>query len=150
MNYEEYYEIFCGYKKIKNDLRKIQNDIENVLNCLISITTKIKDDVVSKNSSEDKILIYMAKKLDLESIAKYVEELLKIKTEQLQNAERELRRSKDLPDIIYVKYFIDHMKVRDISKDLNFARSYIYDILSIIKHQTYEIRTKLDKSGHLA
>ena len=150
MDYKEYYEIYCDYKKAKNDLHKLQNDIADIISCLISTTSKMKDDVSKGNNTNDKILQLTAKKIELESQEELQKELLITREKQKNDAELELRKSKDLKDIIYVKFYIDHVRVKEISRQLSFARSYIYDILTIIKNYINEFdknikkRTKVD------
>ena len=137
MDYKEYYEIYYNYKKAKNDLHKLENKIADVISSLISTTSKMRDDVNKGSNSNDKMLQLTAKKIELESQLKLAKDLLKIRTEQKNNAEMELRKSKDLKDIIYIKYFIDHIRPIDIAKDLEFARSYIYNLLAEIKAYIY-------------
>lgn len=145
MNYEEYYEIYYNYKKAKNDLHKLQNNIVDIIGCLMSTTSKIKDDINTCNNGNDKILNLTAKKIELENQEKLAKDLLKVRVEQKKDAEIELRKSGDLKDIVYVKYFIDHIKPKEISKQLNFARSYIYNLLAELKTYIYEYDKKHKK-----
>ena len=103
MNYKEYYEVYYNYRRTKNDLHKLQNDLADVISCLISTTSKIKDDVGKNSSINDKILTLTAKKIELEGQEELAKDLLKIRMEQKNNAELELRKSTDLKDIIYDK-----------------------------------------------
>ncbi len=145
MDYKEYYEIYYNYKQVKNDLHKLQNNIADVISCLISTTSKMRDDVSKSSNTNDKILTLTAKKIELESQEQLAKDLLKIRTEQKNDAEFELRKSTDLKDIVYVKYYIDHIRPKEISKTLNFARSYIYNLLGDIRAFIYEYDKKHKK-----
>ena len=145
MDYKEYYETYYNYRQAKNDLHKLQNNIADVISCLISTTSKMKDDVSKSSNTNDKILTLTAKKIELESQEQLAKDLLKIRTEQKNDAEFELRKSTDLKDIVYVKYYIDHIRPKEISKTLNFARSYIYNLLGDIRAFIYEYDKKHKK-----
>ncbi len=145
MDYKEYYETYYNYRQAKNDLHKLQNNIADVISCLISTTSKMKDDVSKSSNTNDKILTLTAKKIELESQEQLAKDLLKIRTEQKNDAEFELRKSTDLKDVVYVKYYIDHIRPKEISKTLNFARSYIYNLLGDIRAFIYEYDKKHKK-----
>lgn len=145
MNYKEYYVIYYNYKKAKNDLHKLQNQIADVISCLMSTTSHIKDDVNLSNNNNDKMLQLTAKKIELESQKDLAKKLLILRLEQKNDAEIELRKSKDLKDRIYVMFFIEHLKPKDISQQLSFARSYIYNLLAEIKTYIYEYDKKHKK-----
>lgn len=151
MNYKEYYETYYNYRQAKNKLHKIQNEKADVINSMMSVVSQMKDVVNHSSNSNDKMLLLTGKKIDLEAQEKLAKGLLDVREEQRKEAEDELRKSKDLKDIIYVKYYIDHIRVKDIAKQLIFARSYIYNILTPIKDfiSSYDKKhKKVDKSGH--
>lgn len=145
MNYKEFYDIYFDYKQSKNNLKKIQNDLADIINEMLKITYQMKEDNSKKNTSNDKSLLLTAKKIELEQKRKLAIELCMLREKQKDDAEIELRKSVDLKDIIYVKYYIEHMRPTQISNELNFVRSYIYDILNIIKEEINKIKT--DKIG---
>ena len=145
MNYLEYYDIYCSYKKAKRDLFEIQNNIADAISSLLSITSQLKDDVISNSNVNDKIATLTAKKIELESQQELARDLLNVRTEQKNKAEIELRESINLKDIIYVKYYIDHKQPKEISKSLNFAKSYIYNLLNEIKFNIYQYDKKHKK-----
>ena len=61
--------------------------------------------------------------------------------------EKELKDSKETKDIIYYKYFIQHIKVKEISKDIAFAREYTYDLLKQIKSDIAKLEQELIKKN---
>ena len=145
MDYKEYYETYYNYKKAKNDLHKLENKIADVISSLMSTTSKMRADVSNGSNINDKMLQLTAKKMELESQEDLQVELLKTREKQKNDAESELRKSKDLKDIVYIKYFIDHIRPKEISKQLNFARSYIYNLLGEIKAYIFEYDKKHKK-----
>ena len=146
MDYKEYYEIYYNYRQAKTDLHKLENKIADVISCLISTTSRMKDDGSNKgNNTNDKMLQLTARKIELESQEDLQIELLRTREKQKYDAEMELRKSNDLKDIVYVKYYIDHIRPKEISKTLNFARSYIYNLLGDIRIFIYEYDKKHKK-----
>ncbi len=145
MDYKEYYETYYNYRQAKNDLHKLENNIADIISCLISTTSKMRDDVSKGSNTNDKMLQLTAKKIELESQEDLQVELLRTREKQKNDAESELRKSKDLKDIVYVKYYIDHIRPKEISRQLNFARSYIYNLLGEIKSFIYEYDKKHKK-----
>ena len=145
MDYKEYYETYYNYRQAKNDLHKLENNIADIISCLISTTSKMRDDVSRVSNTNDKMLQLTAKKIELESQEDLQVELLRTREKQKNDAESELRKSKDLKDIVYVKYYIDHIRPKEISKQLNFARSCIYNLLGEIKAYIYEYDKKHKK-----
>ena len=133
MNYKEYYETYYNYKQAKNKLHKIQNDKADIINSMMSIVSQMRDISVHSSNSNDKMLSLTAKKIDLEAQEELAKNLLELRKEIMRDAEVELRKSKDLKDLIYIKYYLEHIRAKELSRQLNFARSYIYNILGIIK-----------------
>ena len=137
MNYKEYYETYYNYRKAKNKLHKLQNDIADIINSLLSVTSQMKEVVTNGSGENDKMLELTAKKIELESQLVLAKELLEVREIQKKEDEIELRKNaketKDAKDNIYIKYFIDHIKPKDISSQLSYSTSYVYDILAQIR-----------------
>lgn len=137
MDYKEYYETYYNYRKAKNKLHRIQNDIADVINAMLSVTAKMKDDIGRGSNTNDKMLSLTAKKIDLEGQEVIAKELLSVREKQKNDAEKEFRdnasKTKDVKDVIYIKYFIDHIKPKTISSQLAYSTSYVYDILNQIR-----------------
>ena len=142
MDYKEYHEIYYKFRQSKNDLKKIQNKIEDIIIKLISINSEIKDTISDKNEYNDRLLELTAKKLDLEIEEKKIKELVFRRKKAKEEAEIELRNSKNEKDIIYTKYYIDHLKVRDIAILISYTREYTYDLLNKIRNEKRKIEKK--------
>lgn len=151
MDYKEYYKTYYNYRDAKNKLHKIQNDIAEVINNMLSITAQMKDDVGSSNSHNDKMLSLTAKKIDLEGQEKLAKELLIRMTRQKEEDEEELitnaTKSHDTISIIYIKYYIDHIKPKDIASQMAYSLSYIYDVLGQIKQYIHDYNAQKRKKA---
>lgn len=143
MNYQEYYKTYYNFKKAKNKLHKIQNDLADVINTLLSVSSQMKNDVAHNNSYNDKILELTVKKVDLEAREELTKELLAVREKQKNEAENELRKSANNKDMIYVRYFIEHLKPKEISIELSYAREYTYDLLKVIREDISKIDKEL-------
>lgn len=133
MDYKEYYKTYYNYRQATNKLHKIQNDLADVINALLSVSAQLKDVVTSGGGSNNKILDLTMKKVDLEAKEPLAKELVAVREKQKNDAEKELRKSKENKDVIYYKYFIDHIKVKEISEQIPLAREYTYDLLKQIR-----------------
>ncbi len=145
MNYIDYYETYYNYRQAKNDLHNLQNEIADIINCLISTTSKMSDEIGSGSKANDKMLQLTAKKIELESKEELVKALLIVRTNQKNDAEEELRKSKELKDQVYLLYYLDHIRPREIAQKLNFVTSYIYNLLGEIKEDIYNYDKKHKK-----
>ena len=145
MNYIEYHKNYFKFIQAKNKLHKIQDKIEDIMLKMISATSQIKDTITDNKNTSDKMLELTSKKIDLENEEKIQLELLaRIRTIK-DNAEIELRNSKDEKDKIYYKYFIDHVKIKDIAIQIGYTREYTYELLSQIKKDKFEVEEKIRK-----
>ena len=66
--------------------------------------------------------------------------VLEAKRELLDLAEAELRKSRNIYDLIYTKKWVDHKRLKDIYRELdlmgmNYSRSHIYVVINRIKAQ---------------
>lgn len=137
MNYKEYYETYYNYRQAKNKLHKIQNDIADTISAMLSVTSQMKEDNTKGSTSNDKLLLLTAKKIDLEGKEVLAMELFKMREKQKNDAEKELRKNveivKDIKDTIYLNYYIDHIKAKQIVSKMNYSVSYIYSIITEIR-----------------
>lgn len=145
MNYKEYYKTYYNYRQAQNKLQKIHNELADTINALLSVSSEIKENPTFSNSYNDKMMNLTLKKVDLEAQLPLAKELLHIREKQKKEDEQELRKSNDVKDIIYVKKYIDHIKVKDISIQIAYAREYTYELLKNIRKDIFELEKELDK-----
>lgn len=87
------------------------------------------------NKTEDYIIEVESK--HLKKRAEDAERVLHLKKELLDLKEGELRKSKDVYDLIYAGKYVDHKKVSEIIRDLDFkgicySTGHVYEILKRI------------------
>lgn len=145
MDYKEYYKSYYNYRKAKNDIIRIEDSIADIINALLSISTTYKETNSSSNTCSDKVSKLTVEKVYLEGQAKLAKELLAIRENQKNEDEIELRKSKDNKDIIYFKYYIDHLKVREIAKQIPLAREYTHALLKEIRKEIAKLDEELRK-----
>ena len=119
MNYKKYFVTYYNYKQAKIKLQNIQNEIADIISSMLSTTSQMREVVNSNKSSNDKMMELTTRKIELDSKEELAKELLGVYNRQMLDAEKELKDSKETKDIIYYKYFIQHIKVKEISKALS-------------------------------
>jgi hypothetical protein len=68
------------------------------------------------------------------------EAIIEAKKQLLDIAEEQLRKSRDIYDLIYTKKWVDHKRPKDIYRELDFmgmsySRSHIYVVIKRIRQQ---------------
>lgn len=141
--YKEYHK--CWYKMIlaKKNLENTQNKIENILLELSKITVQIKDINVNENTTSDKLTNLIATKIELEKVSKYQKELVDSSQERLNQKLKELQNSVDSNDIIYFLKFVSKYKVKEIKRFVYFSSSYIYELISKMRHELKQIEREV-------
>ena len=114
MNYKKYFVTYYNYKQAKIKLQNIQNEIADIISAMLSTTSQMREVVNSNKSSNDKMMELTTRKIELDSKEELAKELLGVYNRQMLDAEKELKDSKETKDIIYYKYFIQHIKVKEI------------------------------------
>lgn len=145
--YRDYFKAYYNYKQANEELNKIQNEIVDIINCMLSTTSTIKEVATSTKSTNDKLTELTARKIELEEQQCLKIKILDIRVEQLRDTEKQLRNSKETKDIIYYKYFIQHLKVIDIAKSINFVSGYVYQLLREIKEDTSKIEKEIKEKN---
>lgn len=90
------------------------------------------------NAFDDYLIAKDEKRID-ERLAE-VKSLLDDRKVLLDLKEKELRRSKDTIDKIYVRRFLDHAKVNRIASQIGYSESQVYRILNIISESVKHAR----------
>ena len=148
MDYKEYHKTYYNFKRVKNKLHRIEDELADVINALLSVTSQIKDVVSFGGFANDKMLSLTTRKDELEQQEQLARDLLRVREKQNIDAEKELRKSKDSKDIIYYRYFIDHIKVKDISKEIPLAREYTYELLKQIRADISKIEQDIREKNN--
>ena len=88
----------------------------------------------------------IASKIDLEEVIKYQIVLFDSRKERAEEKLEELKKSKDLDDIIYLLKFVSIFKTKEVSKFISYTREYTYDLISKIRSQMKQIEKEIDDS----
>ena len=144
--YVEYHK--CWYLMIlaKRDLEKLQSKKDNILSELAKTAAELKDVASSGNQTSDKMGNLIASKIDLEEVIKYQIVLFDSRKERAEEKLEELKKSKDLDDIIYLLKFVSRFKTKEVSKVISYTREYTYDLISKIRSQMKQIEKEIDDS----
>lgn len=144
--YVEYHK--CWYLMIlaKRDLEKLQSKKDNILSELAKTAAELKDVTSSGNQTSDKMGNLIASKIDLEEVIKYQIVLFDSRKERTEEKLEELKKSKDLDDIIYLLKFVSRFKTKEVSKVISYTREYTYDLISKIRSQMKQVEKEIDDS----
>jgi len=144
--YVEYHK--CWYLMIlaKRDIKKLQTKKDNILSELAKTAAELKDVTSSGNQTSDKMGNLIASKIDLEEVIKYQIVLFDSRKERAEEKLEELKKSKDLDDIIYLLKFVSRFKTKEVSKVISYTREYTYDLISKIRSQMKQIEKEIDDS----
>ena len=144
--YVEYHK--CWYLMIlaKRDLEKLQSKKDNILSELAKTAAELKDVTSSGNQTSDKMGNLIASKIDLEEVIKYQIVLFDFRKERAEEKLEELKKSKDLDDIIYLLKFVSRFKTKEVSKVISYTREYTYDLISKIRSQMKQVEKEIDDS----
>ena len=139
--------LYLDYESLKKQYLLAQDTFNAILlekEALFQMTQpkaiSIEEDKVSGGMPENQFDEYLIKKernrID-ERLAE-AKSLLNDREQLLSRKEKDLRASSDQEDIIYCCKILDGMKIRDISKMINYSEPQIYRILK-------EIRLKIER-----
>ena len=138
---------YIEHNKQYNEYVQAQNDLQDVLDEYMIVFQKTQPKVSygehtqgnPTNKVEEFVIEVERRRLykrmtDAKAVIDAKGELLKI-------AEEQLRKSKDIYDLIYTKKWVDKKRPKDIYRELdlmgmNYSRSQIYEIIKRIKAQT--------------
>ena len=139
-HYLEHNTRFCDYLLAKENLINITNEKDAVqarTEPKISYEERVSG--TPKNKTEEYVIEMERRQLN-RRIAE-AEAIIKAKKYLLDLAEEELRKSRDIYDLVYTKRWIDHKRPKDIYRELDlmgmgYSRSHIYEIIKRIKQTT--------------
>ena len=144
MKYLEYHKRYTEYRQSQDDLNDILNEwvlaFQRTQPKSMTYGDKVQRSVTG--SVLDDYVIELEDKRLRERI-KAAEEIMDVKARLLEISEKELRRSRDIYDIIYACKWIDGMKPKDIYRKIDlmgisYSESRIYEITRTIKRRIGE------------
>lgn len=134
--------VFIEYEKLKKQYDNMQNVCDSILREKEKYFTRTQPNAirydkvavtggVHENGFDEYLAECEKHKID-ERLNEAIN-ILHARGELLYLKEQELRASKDINDIIYVMYFLDHAKVVTIAMALCYSQSQTYKIIDKIK-----------------
>jgi hypothetical protein len=140
MYYLEHNKRYCDYLQAQSDLNEVLEEY-----MIVFQRTQPKGNYSErisgspKNKTEEYVI-----ELDRRQLNRRIADaklIIQAKKDLLDMAEEQLRKSKDIYDVIYTKKFVDKKRPKDIYRELdlmgmNYSRSHIYEIIKRIRQTT--------------
>ena len=140
MYYLEHNKRYCDYLQAQRDLNEVLEEY-----MIVFQRTQPKGNYIErisgspKNKTEEYVI-----ELDRRQLNRRIADaklIIQAKKDLLDMAEEQLRKSKDIYDLIYTKKFVDRKRPKDIYRELdlmgmNYSRSHIYEIIKRIRLTT--------------
>lgn len=140
MYYLEHNKRYCDYLQAQRDLNEVLEEY-----MIVFQRTQPKGNYSErisgspKNKTEEYVI-----ELDRRQLNRRIADaklIIQAKKDLLDMAEEQLRKSKDIYDLIYTKKFVDRKRPKDIYRELdlmgmNYSRSHIYEIIKRIRQTT--------------
>lgn len=144
--YKEYHK--CWYLMVlsKRDLEASYLKIDAILSELSKTASELKDTTTTGSHLPDKMGSLISSKIDLENIIEYQKDLFDSRNKRVEQKLEELKKSKDLSDIIYLLKFVSKFKVKEVAKVVSYSREYTYDLISKIREQMKIIENEINES----
>lgn len=135
---------FRAYVMLKRKYHEAQDLYDSILDEKMELFTRTQPNAVRYDTDkvmtnhDSNVLESYIIAMEQRHIEERLSEALKIKNERLQflhDAEKELRESKEIHDVVYVCRFIDCMRIKKICKQTHYSKSAICNYLDYIKKQ---------------
>lgn len=147
MIYEEHYLKCLKYKKTKKEINTLENKKISLMS-MVDLQAVPPKEVIGTNTKEDKMLKYVEELEETEiSIEKNkkIEEEIKI---QLKEKEKDLRKSKELLDKVYLYKYLEHLNYYQVAIKINYGKTKTYDLINEIAENLEKIKIA-EKNGKL-
>lgn len=139
MNYLEHNKQWVEYQQAQADLQEVLDEYMIVFQRTqpkVKYGERVSGNPVNKT---EEYVIELENRRIKERMAE-AQEIIEAKKVLLDIAEAELRKSKNIYDLIYTKKWVDHKRPKDIYRELdlmgmNYSRGHIYVIINRIKAQ---------------
>jgi len=138
--------MYLEHNKQWNEYQQAQQDLQNVLDewevVFQRTQPKVKYGEHTSGSPVNKVEEYVieVERRQLKQRVEDAKAMIEAKKELLDITEEQLRKSRNIYDLIYTKKWVDHKRPKDIYRELdlmgmNYSRSHIYEVINRIKAQ---------------
>lgn len=139
MIFEEYYKKYRIYVKIRGEINDLE--IEKIkLDNMVDIQAVAPKESSRGCSKVDTMLIYTAKKEEVETKLFRKKNMLKELKRQLKEKEIELRESNELLDKIYLYKYIEKLKWYEICTKIGYEKTKTYDFINKVDETLSKIK----------
>lgn len=142
--YVEYHKRLYLMNLAKRALDQMESKKDGILSQLANTASELKDTTVDGGNISDKMGNLIAAKIDLENVIKYQQILYESRKERVEEKLEELKKSKDLNDIIYLLKYVSKFKVKEVAKVISYTREYTYELISKIRDNMKKIEKEVD------
>ena len=143
--YKEYHA--CWYKMIlaKRECEKTQLIIDGILLELTKTVSQLRDITTDGSHLSDKMCSLTSAKVDGEEVLNYQKNLYEYRKSIVDQKQEELKKSKEVDDIIYCLKFISKFKTREIARVISYTREYTYELITKIKEKIKQIEEEINE-----
>ena len=139
MIFEEYYKKYRIFVKIRGEINDLE--IEKIkLDNMVDIQAVPPKESIGTGSKVDTMLIYTAKKEELETKLFRKKNLIKEIRSQLREKEEELRCSNNILDKVYLYKYVEKLKWYEICRKIGYEKTKTYDFINEVDEILSKIR----------
>ncbi len=139
MVYEEYHDLLKKYKEAENSYYNALDKKSKLLYGIESHASKPKALIVNSSHDpyDDPMINYVAEIKEVDDLINETRNNKDMLEHELKKKELELRASVDVYDRIYVYKWIEHKRVKNYWRLLNYSRAQVYRFIDEIKEKLY-------------
>lgn len=138
--YLEHNKRWCEYIQAQNDLREVLDEYEMIFQRTqpkVNYSERVSG--TPRNKTEEYVI--ELERRDLNRRIADATAIIQAKKDLLDMAEEELRKSRDIYDLIYLKKWVEHKRPKVIYRELDlmgisYSTSHIYEIIKRIRQTT--------------
>lgn len=138
--YLEHNKRWCEYIQAQNDLREVLDEYEMIFQRTqpkVNFSERVSG--TPRNKTEEYVI--ELERRDLNRRIADATAIIQAKKDLLDMAEEELRKSRDIYDLIYLKKWVEHKRPKVIYRELDlmgisYSTSHIYEIIKRIRQTT--------------
>ena len=148
MIYEEYHDLLRKFKSAESSYYKALDKKSRLLYEVEPHAAQVKEILVdfSLDSSDAAIIDYVAEIDEINDLINTTRNNKDVVGYELKKKEKELRYSSNIYDKIYVYKWLEHKRVREYYRLLNYSKRQIYRFIDEIKEKIYS-KEKMAQNG---
>lgn len=139
MIYEEYHRLLKRYKEAENNYYLALDKKSRLLSGVFPGASKIKEIVVDSSCSsyDDALINYTSELAEVDNLINEARNTKDVLQYELKTKEQVLRSSIDIYDRIYVYKWLEHRRVKNYYRLLNYSKRQIYRFIDEMEIKIY-------------